>query len=196
MIGLLIVISILWVLYWAYAYLQGWNKFSPIYISPTQCADCSENSGAVGVKAARKNNVSGAKDSTASKPNTAEQKTSKVVKSSAKPSDKTPTTPAVNKTAASKKVSAAPSSSKSKVVPLFKAPKEIDDLKKIKGVGVVMEKTLNDLGITTFAQLAEFKKAEVKMVTEALDESNSGFGDRITRDEWVSQAKTLARKAS
>jgi len=84
----------------------------------------------------------------------------------------------------------------SNVTPLFVAPNEKDDLKEIKGIGVVMEKTLNDLGITTFKQLAGFEQAEVTMVTEALDASNSGFGDRINRDEWVDQAKALTRKAS
>ena len=82
------------------------------------------------------------------------------------------------------------------VKPLFKAPNEKDDLKEIKGIGVVMEKTLNDLGITTFKQLAGFKQADVTMVSEALDASNSGFGDRINRDEWVDQAKVLSKKAS
>ena len=82
------------------------------------------------------------------------------------------------------------------VTPLFEAPNEKDDLKTIKGIGVVMEQTLNDLGITTFKQLAGFKQSDVKMVSDALSESNAGFGDRIARDEWVSQAKGLVQKAS
>jgi len=82
-----------------------------------------------------------------------------------------------------------------KVTPLFEKPsEEADDLKVIKGIGVVMEQTLNDLGITTFKQLAGFQKAEVKMVSDALSESKAGFGDRIERDEWVDQAKALVRK--
>ncbi len=82
------------------------------------------------------------------------------------------------------------------VTPLFVAPKEKDDLKVIKGIGVVMEKTLNDLGITTFKQLAGFKPADIKMVSDVLSESNAGFGDRIQRDEWVDQAMGLVKKAS
>jgi len=81
-----------------------------------------------------------------------------------------------------------------KVTPLFEKPAEADDLKIIKGIGVVMEQTLNDLGITTFKQLAGFQKAEVKMVSDALSESKAGFGDRIERDEWVDQAKDLVKK--
>ena len=80
----------------------------------------------------------------------------------------------------------------SNVKPLFEAPDEKDDLKVIKGIGVVMEKTLNDLGITTFKQLAGFQQAEIKMVSDVLSEANSGFGDRIERDAWVDQAKQLA----
>jgi len=58
------------------------------------------------------------------------------------------------------------------VAPLFDKPAETDDLKVIKGIGVVMEQTLNDLGITTFKQLAGFKQAEIKMVSDALSEQN------------------------
>ncbi len=79
------------------------------------------------------------------------------------------------------------------VTPLFEKPAESDDLKIIKGIGVVMEQTLNDLGITTFKQLAGFKQAEVKMVSDVLSEANAGFGDRIERDEWVDQARKLAK---
>jgi len=68
---------------------------------------------------------------------------------------------------------------------------EKDDLKVIKGIGEVMEGTLNDLGITTYRQLANFKQAEVKMVSDRINEDNAGFGDRIERDEWVEQAKRL-----
>ena len=78
------------------------------------------------------------------------------------------------------------------VKPLFEAPGEQDDLKVIKGIGEVMEGTLNDLGITTFKQLAGFQEAEIKMVSDRLNEDNAGFGDRIERDEWVQQAKELA----
>jgi len=81
------------------------------------------------------------------------------------------------------------------VTPLFEKPSESDDLKTIKGIGVVMERTLNDLGITTFKQLAGFQQAEVKMVSDVLSESKAGFGDRIERDEWVDQAKVLVKKA-
>ena len=105
---------------------------------------------------------------------------------------------AASRTAANDSVAGKPSTSatSAKVVPLFKAPTENDNLKTIKGIGVVMEKTLNDLGITTFKQLAEFQQAEVKMVSDKLSEVKNGFGDRIERDDWVEQAKGLVKKAS
>jgi len=71
---------------------------------------------------------------------------------------------------------------------LFTAPKgKKDDLKKISGVGPALEKKLNDLGITTFDQVASFTAEEIEKVDDALS-----FKGRIERDDWVGQAKTLA----
>ena len=71
---------------------------------------------------------------------------------------------------------------------LFAAPAgEADDLKKISGVGPVLEKKLNDLGITTFAQVAAFTKDDIEKVDDALS-----FKGRIERDDWLGQAKKLA----
>ncbi len=71
--------------------------------------------------------------------------------------------------------------------PLFKAPEgKPDDLKKISGVGPVLEKKLNALGITTYAQVAAFTKAEIDQVDEVLS-----FKGRIEREDWLSQAKKL-----
>ena len=95
----------------------------------------------------------------------------------------------------SAKVAIAESPGHAAVKPLFEVPREMDDLKVIKGIGVVMERTLNDLGIGTFKQLAEFGASDVKRVSDALEASNSGFGGRIERDEWVDQAKIITRKA-
>jgi len=65
-----------------------------------------------------------------------------------------------------------------------------DDLKKIKGIGPKFEGDLNGKGIYYFRQIANWKAADVKMV-EALIDSIPG---RIKRDEWVKQAKSLAKK--
>jgi predicted flap endonuclease-1-like 5' DNA nuclease len=62
-----------------------------------------------------------------------------------------------------------------------------DDLKKIKGIGVVIEGVLNSLNITSFRQIAQFSDQDIKMVAESLDV----FPGRITRDNWIAQAKEL-----
>jgi len=71
---------------------------------------------------------------------------------------------------------------------LFTAPAgPADDLKKISGVGPVLEKKLNALGITQFQQIAGFSADDIARADEVLN-----FKGRIEREEWVSQAKTLA----
>ncbi|MBV2187305.1 MAG: NADH-quinone oxidoreductase subunit E [Rhizobium sp.] len=67
-------------------------------------------------------------------------------------------------------------------------PATPDDLKMISGVGPKIEGILNDLGIYTFAQIAGWKKAEREWVDGYLK-----FGGRIERDDWVKQAKALAK---
>jgi len=64
---------------------------------------------------------------------------------------------------------------------------EPDDLKKISGIGPVIEKKLNELGIYHFSQIADFKERDIELVNNAID-----FPGRIERDEWLDQAKTLA----
>jgi large subunit ribosomal protein L21 len=61
-----------------------------------------------------------------------------------------------------------------------------DDLKLIGGVGKVLEGKLNDLGITTFQQVADFTPEEIARVDEALS-----FKGRIEREDWIGQAKEL-----
>ncbi|GAB4576941.1 MAG: 50S ribosomal protein L21 [Roseibium sp.] len=73
------------------------------------------------------------------------------------------------------------------VEPLFTAPDGKDDLKKISGVGPVLEKKLNALGITTYEQIINFSADDIARVDEVLN-----FKGRIERDNWVEQAKELA----
>ncbi len=63
-----------------------------------------------------------------------------------------------------------------------------DDLKRIKGVGLKMEKLCNDLGFWHFDQIASWTSQEVSWV----DQNLQGFKGRVTRDDWVPQAKLLA----
>ncbi|MDR6634130.1 NADH-quinone oxidoreductase subunit E [Phyllobacterium sp. 1468] len=67
-------------------------------------------------------------------------------------------------------------------------PAVVDDLKMLSGVGRKFEILLHELGIYTFAQIAAWKKAERDWVDSYLK-----FGGRIERDDWVKQAKALAK---
>ncbi|MFB9952909.1 NADH-quinone oxidoreductase subunit E [Rhizobium puerariae] len=67
-------------------------------------------------------------------------------------------------------------------------PATPDDLQLISGVGPKIEATLHELGIFTFAQVAAWKKAEREWVDGYLN-----FRGRIERDDWVKQAKALAK---
>ncbi len=71
---------------------------------------------------------------------------------------------------------------------LKKADGEADDLKKLTGVGPVLEKTLNEFGIYHYRQIAGLKKADIAEIDEALN-----FKGRIERDEWIKQAKELVK---
>ncbi len=67
-------------------------------------------------------------------------------------------------------------------------PAAVDDLKLISGVGPKIEGTLHELGIFTYAQVAAWKKAEREWVDGYLN-----FKGAIERDDWVKQAKALAK---
>jgi peptide/nickel transport system ATP-binding protein len=72
--------------------------------------------------------------------------------------------------------------------PRMAKPKKPDDLKLISGVGPKFEAILNGLGIYRFSQVAAWKKAEREWVDDHLN-----FSGRIERDDWVKQAKALAK---
>ena len=73
-------------------------------------------------------------------------------------------------------------------VRLKKPEGEADDLKQISGVGPKLEKTLNSLGFWHFSQIAAWKKSDVAIVDDELS-----FKGRIDRDDWIKQAKVLAK---
>jgi predicted flap endonuclease-1-like 5' DNA nuclease len=62
-----------------------------------------------------------------------------------------------------------------------------DDLKLIKGIGPAIEKTLNELGIFRFDQIAEMSEYEIDRVAQRL----KGFRTRIYREDWIGQARDL-----
>ncbi|MEM6943841.1 MAG: hypothetical protein AAF565_08860 [Pseudomonadota bacterium] len=63
-----------------------------------------------------------------------------------------------------------------------------DDLKRIKGIGPKLEIVCNKLGFYHFDQIAAWTPDEVAWVDSNLE----GFQGRVTRDDWVAQAKLLA----
>jgi len=63
-----------------------------------------------------------------------------------------------------------------------------DDLKQIKGIGPKMEKMCNALGFYHFDQIAAWTADEEAWVNANLE----GFKGRVSRDEWIAQAKLLA----
>ena len=72
-------------------------------------------------------------------------------------------------------------------------PAARDNLKLIKGVGPAIEKTLNEMGIFRFNQIAEMSEYDIDRVAHRL----KGFRSRIYREDWMGQARELqVRKAS
>ena len=65
-----------------------------------------------------------------------------------------------------------------------------DNLKKISGVGPVLEKKLHEAGIYFFWQVAALNADQIAELEEEMS-----FPGRITRDEWVKQAEEFAKDA-
>ena len=65
--------------------------------------------------------------------------------------------------------------------------RESDDLKRIRGIGVLIEKRLNSLGIAHYEQVANWTGADIERISRILD-----FKGRIERENWIEQARILA----
>jgi large subunit ribosomal protein L21 len=63
---------------------------------------------------------------------------------------------------------------------------EPDDLKKILGIGPVLEEKLNGMGIYHYSQIAAFTDDDIASINTHLN-----FPGRIERDEWIPQAAEL-----
>ena len=73
--------------------------------------------------------------------------------------------------------------------PLFVTPEgTADDLKLISGVGPVLERRINALGITKWSQVAALTPEQIDLVEGSLN-----FKGRVARDNWLAQAEVLAR---
>ena len=66
---------------------------------------------------------------------------------------------------------------------------QADDLKQIKGVGPKLEELLHDNGVTRFDQIAGWGDAEIDHFADLIGR----MGGRIRSDDWVAQARALAR---
>ncbi|MEM5542058.1 NADH-quinone oxidoreductase subunit E [Sulfitobacter sp. AS92] len=86
---------------------------------------------------------------------------------------------------------AAPAAGAGKKPDQLDAPREsgADDLKRIKGVGPKLEQMLNGMGFYHFDQIANWGPEEVAWVDQNLE----GFKGRVSRDNWVEQAGSLAK---
>jgi predicted flap endonuclease-1-like 5' DNA nuclease len=62
-----------------------------------------------------------------------------------------------------------------------------DDLKRIRGIGVLVEKKLNALGIDRYAQIASWTRTDVERFGRLLD-----LAGRIERESWIEQARILS----
>jgi predicted flap endonuclease-1-like 5' DNA nuclease len=62
-----------------------------------------------------------------------------------------------------------------------------DDLKRIRGIGVLIEKRLNSLGVSTYEHIANWTAADIERISQSLD-----FKGRIERENWVEQARILS----
>ena len=71
--------------------------------------------------------------------------------------------------------------------PLLDGPNAPDDLKLIVGVGPVLERMLQKLGIGSYRQIARWSEHDIDSFDARLPE----FHGRIRRDAWVTQARAL-----
>jgi len=62
-----------------------------------------------------------------------------------------------------------------------------DDLKRIRGIGVLLEKRLNSMGYRTYEQIANWTAADVERISRELD-----IPGRIEQENWIEQARILA----
>jgi predicted flap endonuclease-1-like 5' DNA nuclease/uncharacterized coiled-coil DUF342 family protein len=62
-----------------------------------------------------------------------------------------------------------------------------DSLQAIKGVGPAIEKTLNEMGIFSYQQIAEMSEYDIDRIAKRL----KGFRSRIYREDWIGQAREL-----
>ena len=68
---------------------------------------------------------------------------------------------------------------------------QADDLKKIQGIGPKIEQRLNDMGVYHYGQVAELTVEGIAHIDKAL-----GLKGKMSRDDWVGQAKKLSEEVA
>jgi branched-chain amino acid transport system ATP-binding protein len=127
--------------------------------------------------ASKANRVGAAPPKSAPKPANAAPKPAAVLAAptSPKPAAKTSVTRAAPKPAVAKTAASTPDA-------------KPDDLKRIRGIGPVNDAKLRAHGVTTFAQVAAWKKADIVAAEKYME-----FDGRISREDWVGQARIFAK---
>jgi predicted flap endonuclease-1-like 5' DNA nuclease len=69
------------------------------------------------------------------------------------------------------------------------APKVVDDLTALKGVGPKLAQALQDAGVTSYAQIAKWGAADIAWA----DENIAGARGRAVKNDWVAQAASLSK---
>jgi predicted flap endonuclease-1-like 5' DNA nuclease len=77
--------------------------------------------------------------------------------------------------------------SKEDLTPEASGDESSDDLKRIRGIGVLIEKRLNAIGVRRYEQIANWTSGDIDRVSRMLE-----FKGRIERESWVEQARILA----
>lgn len=92
-----------------------------------------------------------------------------------------------------KQTLAAPASAAAAIIPeswkpnaLTEQPQEVDDLKRIKGIGAVIEEKLHEIGVYQFRQVAQWNNNNIAWVENLI-----AFPGHIMREDWPGQAATL-----
>ncbi|MGF7006361.1 ATP-binding cassette domain-containing protein [Aminobacter sp. BE322] len=163
-------------------------KAAPVQAPKKQAAKAEAAKAAPAPKAVAK---APAKAASSAKPATAPAKpAAKPAKAAAVPAAKP--AKAAAKPAAAKPAAAKPAAPRT-IANTLSAPRGgvADRLIDIKGIGPVNEKKLNEHGIFHFDQIGAWKKADI-----AAAEAYLAFDGRIEREDWVGQAKALAREAA
>ena len=91
-------------------------------------------------------------------------------------------------TAEAPKAEAKPAVTELQAAPKTAAPASNDDLTKMKGLGKVMAEKLASEGITSFAQIAGMSNDDISALEEKI-----GAAGKFEKNEWVAQAKDLAK---